>query len=146
MKMRIVLPLIAAVALSGCALARANGSFIAELPETDAVPISTRIAELAAQRLPRGAKVLPVRAAGDNAASREVVARLDEALLARGLVIASDHAAKDRHTLRYEVTPYGGAWLVRVHLDDAEATTVMTRRHDGMLIATSPLTVREAAR
>jgi len=146
MRMRTITPLIAALVMSGCALASANGSFVADLPEKDAVPISTRIAELAAQRLPRGAKILVVPAASDNAATKDVAARLDEALRARGLAIAGEREAGDSHALRYEVTQYGGAWLVRVHLDDAEATTMMTRKRDGVLIATSPLTVREATR
>lgn len=146
MQLRTITALIAAVALSGCALARSNGSFVADLPEKDAVPVSTRIAELAAQRLPHGAKIVVAPAASDNAATKEVAARLDEALRARGLAIAGEREAGDSHALRYEVTQYGGGWLVRVHLDDAEATTVMTRKRDGVLIATSPLAVREAAR
>lgn len=132
--MRAVLPLSAALTLSACALHQPLGSYVVGLPEIDAGAFSTRIAETAAARLPRGEKVSLAHLANNTGVAQEVAARLDEALLARGLSLVN--ATSDGHALRYEVMPYGASWLLRVYLDDAETTTVMTRGRGGTWTAT----------
>ena len=133
--MRAVLPMSAVLTLSACALHQPPNSYVVGLPETDAGVISTRIAEITAARLPRGEKVSLARLANETHAAQEVAARLDEALLARGLSLVN--ATSDGHVLRYEVMPYGPSWLLRVYLDDAETTTVMTRSRGGAWVATA---------
>lgn len=130
-----VLPMGAVLTLSACALHQPHGSYVVGLPEADAGAISTRIAEIVVARLPRGEKVSLARLANDTGATQEVAARLDEALRARGLSIVG--ATSDGHVLRYEVMPYGPSWLLRVYLDEAETTTVMTRGQGGAWVVTA---------
>ena len=147
MTMRIIWVLFAVFVLTGCALGTMNtGSFVEDVPEKDAGQIATRIAELTAARLSPGAKVKLVPGPGQSLASQEIAARLDEALRARGILVATAHEAVNGHELRYQVTHYGKNWLLRVHLDAVEASMVLTKGQNGQLSAATPLTIREAAR
>ena len=135
----------ATVALTGCAIFRPDGSWVDGVSERDAMQLTVQIADLAAQQLPPGQTVrlaLPPA----SATGQLVATHLKEALQGRGLTVTEgDAPAKDAHALRYLITRYGEGLLLRVRIDTAEASTVLSRGRDGALIAGAPLAIRKAA-
>ena len=141
--MRKVLVVLAALTLTGCAVLRADGSsWVEDVPEGEAAQLAARIADLAAGQLAPGDKVR-LAAGRDNAAGREVETHLKAALQARGINVAEGAGEAAPRTMRYLVTLYGKELLLRVRVDDAEATTMLARGKGGEIIATSPLAVRK---
>ena len=134
--------LAAAAALSGCALFQPETSWVDDVPDRDTVQLSKHIADVAASRWMPGDRVRLAALRG-NAASEALVTQMTAALQARGFTVVEKSG--DAHALRYFVSRYGNGLLLRMRLDDAEATTVLSRAKNGELITGVPLTLRKGA-
>ncbi len=141
-----VFVLLASASLSACALLRANASWRGDLGEADAIAIAATIVAFIADRMAPGDEAILLEPSIDDGGDR-LGASLASQLEARGYRFERDGAnSPDSHHLGVIITAYGGGFLLRVKLDDAEASTILSRRADGQLVAGAPLSVREAVR
>jgi hypothetical protein len=140
----VLMLLLLTLPLGGCALMMADRSWSVELTDNDAQVVAETIAALVAGRIQVDVKPINVAAAG-IASHDGLEARLATALESRGFRVDPPEAAQG-HTLRYLLTLYGEGYLLRVTLDDAEASTILARGDNGELLAAAPLALREDRR
>jgi hypothetical protein len=133
--------ILAAPLLGGCALMMADRSWSVELKENDAQVVAETIAALVADRIQADGKPIIVAAAG-IASHDQLEARLATALQGRGFRVDRP-VTGEGHTLRYLLTLYGEGYLLRVTLNDAEASTILARGDNSELLAAAPLALRE---
>ena len=144
--LRFMFALIAAASLSACALLRANASWVDDLEDPDAQIVAVTIVGWVANRIAPGEKpiLLELSAMAQN---DRLTPELKSQLEAQGYSLAAEDArASDMHRLRILITAYSSGYVLRVSLDDAEASTMLSRGRDGRLVAHMPLAVREAGR
>jgi hypothetical protein len=122
-------------------LMMADRSWSVELKDNDAQVVAETIAALVADRIQADGKPIIVAAAG-IASHDQLEARLATALQGRGFRV-DPPVTGEGHTLRYLLTLYGEGYLLRVTLDDAEASTILARGDNGELLAAAPLALRE---
>jgi hypothetical protein len=127
--------------LGGCALMMADRSWSVELKDNDAHVVAETIAALVADRIQADGKPISVAAAG-IASHDQLEARLAIALKGRGFRVDPPETGEE-HALRYLLTLYGDGYLLRVTLDDVEASTILARGDNGELLAAAPLALRE---
>ena len=142
-----IFALIVAASLSACALFRIEASWVDDLDEADAVHVASTIAALVSDRIVPGDKAILLAPARMSESGDRLAAKLRALLEAQGHRLAGEDAhAADVHRLRILITGYSGGYVLRVTLDDAEASTMLSRGSDGQLVASVPLTIREAIR
>jgi hypothetical protein len=140
-RLAVLVALLIAPLLGGCALGLAQQSGSVGLSEGDATAVAETIAALVADRV--GADGKPVAlASGVTGSNGMLDAALTQALQARGPHMATAEDA-EAHRLRYLLTAYGAGHLLRVTIDGVEVTTILARGGDGALAAAAPLAVRE---
>jgi hypothetical protein len=138
---RLLIVLLATALLSGCGVFRPETSWVDDVANRDAAQLSLRIAEVAASRLAPGDRVRLASHRGNG--GEAMSAHMKAALQSRGLTVVE--GSSDAHALRYVVSRYGEGLLLRVRLDDAEATTVLKQGRNGELITSTPLTLRKVS-
>jgi hypothetical protein len=143
-RLALTILILAAPLLGGCALMMADRSWSVELKDDDAQVVAETIAALVADRIPADGKPMVVSPAG-IASYDQLEARLATALKKRGFGVDPPEATNG-HSLRYLLTLYGEGYLLRVTLDDAEASTILARGDKGELLAAAPLALREDRR
>jgi hypothetical protein len=140
------LTLISLALLGGCALMLHPTSSAAELSDADVAIIAETITALVADRIGSGEKVA-LTASNPAIGDDRLDAHLKTTLDARGYGVQESKAvAETMHSLRYLLTTYARSYLLRVTIDGAEASTLLSRDSGGALIADTPLAVREAVR
>jgi hypothetical protein len=140
-RLALMVLILAAPLLGGCALMMADRSWSVELKDDDAQVVAETIAALVADRIQADGKPIIVTPAG-IASHDGLEARLATALKSRGFRVDPPETGEG-HTLRYLLTLYGEGYLLRVTLDDAEASTILARGDNGELLAAAPLALRE---
>ncbi len=141
-----IFALIAAASLSACALLRANASWVEDLEDPDAQIVAVTVAAWVANRIAPGEKPILLEPPA-IAQSDRLTPKLKSQLEAQGYSFAAEDAhASDVHHLRILITAYSSGYVLRVSLDDTEASTLLSRGGDGQLVASVPLAVREAGR
>jgi hypothetical protein len=143
-RLALMVLILVAPLLGGCALMMADRSWSVELRDDDAQVVAETIAALVADRIQADGKPINVAAAG-IASHGQLEARLATALKSRGFRVDPPEVGTG-HTLRYLLTLYGDGYLLRVTLDDAEASTILARGDNGELLAAAPLALREDRR
>jgi hypothetical protein len=139
--------LAAVLSLAGCAAFRQERSWSDDLAKEDAAQIAGTVAALIVERVPANGSTLIAIAPATGATGKEVEALLGKELEQHGYKLAKTEATPaGAHRLRYLITKYAGGYALRVTLDGAEATTAFSRLGGGQLVASAPLTVREAVR
>jgi hypothetical protein len=140
-KLALILFVLASPLLGGCALMMADRSWSVELKDNDAQVVAETIATLVADRIQADGKPISVSPAG-IASHDSLEVRLATALQSRGFRVDQPETGEE-HALRYLLTLYGEGYLLRVTLDDTEASTILARGDNGELLAAAPLALRE---
>ncbi len=141
-----VFVLLASASLGACALLRANASLRGDLANADATVIAVAIVTFITDRIAPDDKSILLEPSIDDGGDR-LATSLASQLEARGYRFERDAAnSPDGHHLRILMPVYGGGYLLRIRLDDAEASTILSRSADGQLITGAPLSVQEAVR
>ena len=137
------LSLIALASLGACTVFRSNLSWADDLPGSDRANVAETVAALVADRIPPGGKPVALVAPSFTQAGSPFAGELKSALEARGYTILEDDIkADDVHRLRYLLTAYRHGYLLRIYLDDIEASTILSRGGNGQLAAIAPLAIR----
>jgi hypothetical protein len=136
--------MIVIASLGGCALIRTDASWVDDLPENTAAPVAEIVTDLVAQTIAPGGKPIMLAPLPFTQPDDALTAELASALQAHGYRLVADEAgAPDHHRLRYRITAWQGGYVLRLDLDDAETSTLLTAGTDGRLVANAPLLVRE---
>jgi hypothetical protein len=143
-RLALILFVLASPLLGGCALMMADRSWSVELKDDDAQVVAETIAALVADRIQADGQPIMVTPAG-IASHDGLEARLATALKSRGFRVDPPETGEG-HALRYLLTLYGEGYVLRVTLDDAEASTILVRGDNGELLAAAPLALREDRR
>jgi hypothetical protein len=140
------LALCALAVLGGCALSLKEASWAENLSPGDASAIAEIVAGIAADRsVPQDGAITLILALDDDDPGALGNA-IGEALRRRGYtVVSGKHGARPAHRLRFFVIAYAGGYLLRVLIDDTEASTHLTREPGGLLAPAAPLTIKETA-
>jgi len=143
---RLAIPLclaLAAISLAGCSLIRPTESWVEMGADGDAVPLSETIVVFVAQSVPvAGGAAIILAAPPATQAANLVSLQVREKLEARGYTIAAGDAAA-RHRLRYLISTYGNGIILRITLDETEASVLFARDSGGLLRAGAPLAMRQ---
>jgi hypothetical protein len=136
--------LIVIASLGACAFIRTDASWVDDLPENTAAPVAGIITGLVAQNIAPGGKPIMLTPLPLTQPNDALTAELALTLQAHGYRLVTDEAgAQDHHRLRYRITAWQGGYVLRLDLDGAETSTLLTAGPDGRLLANAPLLVRE---
>ena len=145
MRARLII-LAAALPLTACAAFHAERSWSDDLGKGDAAQIAGTIAALIVERVPTDGELIAL-APATSVTGKDVETLLSRELEQHGYKLAKTEAKPaEAHRLRYLITKYGNGYALRVTLDSVEATTAFSRMSGGQLVASAPLSIREAAR
>lgn len=143
---RLVLPALAAVALSACAL-DPNSSYVTEVRHpSDPFVVSHVVAEFVAFRLPPSSTVV-LDPTPEDQAGNTVTPALTRELQGHGFAVVEGNrpAPPGAHRLRYLVTQLDGGDLVRLTLDGTtEGARFLVRNTAGGLQSGGPYTMTKA--
>ena len=131
----------ACLLLTGCGLFRATGSWVELSAESDSGPVSEAIVVFVAQSVPENGAAIILAAPPSEQSGNRVSIEVREKLLARGYQLAD--GTSSGHRLRYLVSKYGDRTLLRVSMNDTEASVLFARDAAGALRADAPLTMRQ---
>ena len=139
--MRITASLAVCLLLAGCGLFRPTGSWVELAAESDSGPLSEAIVVFVAQSVPENGASIVLASAPSEQNGNRVSLEVREKLLTRGYQLADNGTAG--HRLHYYVSKYGDRTLLRVTLNDTEASVLFARDAGGALRAAAPLTMRQ---
>lgn len=145
MKLRHLLPLLAAGGLSACAGIGPDTSYVSPLASAyDASVLAVGISSFVATRLPPLSTTLALDPTPEDQAGNALTPFLADALRRRGFAIAGASSPPGAHTLRYWVTSFeGGGEVVRLRLDAQDASGFFARSTAGYLQSGGPFTVMQ---
>lgn len=139
---RPIAALLAALALGGCALFSPTPSWVEEVNEADATELADAITGFLKQQWPVASTTLVLEP--PEQADNPLTPALEEALRQAGFALADPKAeVPGAHRLRYLVSPMGAGVLLRLQVDQTEASRWFVRDRAGALEAASPFTVRD---
>jgi hypothetical protein len=139
--MRLLLIFALTLALAGCGLFQPMGSWVELTSDADCGPLSDAIVVFVAQSVPTaGATIAIAELPAEQGGSRLSV-EVREKLISRGYRPEVGDEGVNR--LRYLVTRYGERILLRVTVNDTEASVLFARDSAGTLRADTPLTMRQ---
>ena len=146
MRARLII-LAAVLPLTACAAFHAERSWSDDLGKGDAAQIAGTVAALLVERVPSTDGKLIAIAPATGTTGKEVEVLLGREVEQHGYKLAKTEVKPaEAHHLRYLITKYGSGYALRVTLDGVEATTAFSRMSGGQLVASAPLSIREAAR
>ena len=117
------------------------GSWVELTSDADSGPLSDAIVVFVAQSVPTaGATIAIAELPAEQGGSRLSV-EVREKLISRGY--RPEVGDEGVHRLRYLVTRYGERILLRVTVNDTEASVLFARDSAGALRADTPLTMRQ---
>ena len=133
--------------LGACAMLGTNQSYMDDLPAADTSIIAATVAAMVADRIAPEDKPVALVPLSFSQSGNPFAGELKSALEARGYRVVEEEAGEtDVYSLRYLLTDYQGSYVLRVHLDDTETTTLLSRGNNGQLLASAPLAMREDVR
>lgn len=138
------LALAGVLALAGCGHPRPALSWVAPSAAPEAATIAAAIGEWLGEAAPPATSTLLVLPVSRRQAANPVTLALLDNLRRHGFGLATSlEASPDAHVVRYLVTPVWDRYLLlRVQLDDVEASRLFYRDLRGGLVPASPLTER----
>lgn len=152
MRMRFLLPALAALALSACATSRPSMSYVAsEVTASDASTLVADAVDFLADSLPpaKTTLLLDPPAVRQGTVPDVLTPAMTDRLRARGYgvaVVADDRpAAPDKRAtpLRYLVSPLDNGIVLRLQFNGQEATKLYPRTTAGTLLTSGPFLLRE---
>jgi hypothetical protein len=140
-----LLPLVAACALSACAIGP-DTSYVAPLPApTDAAVIAAAVGSFMRTQLPAASSTIVLEPTPSDQASNALTPMLAGSLRRQGFAVAESSAPAGSHSIRYWVTPLDASGeLVRLMIDGRKgASQFFVRNKAGNLQAGGPFTVSQ---
>ncbi len=139
---RIVLVIIVAGLLAGCALMRPTGSWVELGHQADAEPLSEAVVAFAAEALTEPGAAIVLAPVPEEQTANSLTLKVREKLLARGYRL-SESGSADGAPLTYVVSSYRGQVLLRASFRQTEISVLFVRDTGGTLRANAPLARRE---
>jgi|EndMetStandDraft_7_1072992.scaffolds.fasta_scaffold14174_3 hypothetical protein len=142
---RLLLAIIIACLIAGCALMRPTGSWVELGHQADAEPLSDAIVAFAAEALTAPGATIALAPVPDDQAANGLTLKVREKLVARGYRLGESGPA-DGAPLTYVVSNYRGRVLLRASFRQTEISVLFVRDDSGILGAGAPLARREKAK
>ena len=142
---RLVLAIIVAGLLAGCALMRPTGSWVELSQQADAEPLSEAIVAFAAEALTEPGATIVLAPVPEDQAANGLTLKIREKLLARGYRLG-ESSPVDGASLTYVVSSYRGQVLLRAAFHRTEISVLLVGDGGGTLRASAPLARREKAK
>lgn len=146
-QVRLLLPMLAALALGACVTARPSMSYVApEVTALDAQLLAGDVVVYLADQLPPAhtTLLLDPPANGTDALTVAVTEKLRSRGFGVSVVVDSAAPQHPGMTLRYLVFPLDNGLALRLQYADQEAAKMYTRTTTGLLLTNGPFTLREA--